>query len=421
MEPAFGMDFSAVRVHTDARAHQVAADLTADAVTLGSNIFVGNGRWDPESTSGRWLIAHELVHTIQQSKGGLGIQRFVPCTHARLSLEECPSREPGELADSRREPMIVEYVDSPVEGYVVVNFGIGEKNLKPSVRSHPNWVQLIQAMADPDTRWTMVGLSDCHGTEPSNLSLRKGRADAVRDALPKTASAHIASTAGAPLGDCITDNTTPSDRAWNRSVLIALESRMVTFEPTDIKGKRPVPKPRAQPTAGCSLVEQDEIAHAHPIAADMAKKALAVLGRSPTTDIERLLKRYFNDASTSTYLHVTAGFRRILSGLGSSVKIECEHTGSLFYDHFCRSSPTTVTTAYVRPIFGFRVHMCEAGFGGGDLALARTLVHEFSHMFDFTGDEEYCPGGCSASLSRWDAYDNADSFAGFASDAYLTL
>jgi Domain of unknown function (DUF4157) len=87
MEPRFGVDFGAVRVHTDARAQQLSADLHADAFTLGSDIFFAADKWHPEAASGRRLIAHELAHTVQQSRGPLAIQRFVPCTRAHRSVE----------------------------------------------------------------------------------------------------------------------------------------------------------------------------------------------------------------------------------------------------------------------------------------------------------------------------------------------
>lgn len=417
LEPAFRVDFSSIRVHTDAHAHRLAAALGADAFTVGSDIFFGSDKWHPESGAGRHLLVHELVHTVQQSGVSPIVQCFVPCSRARLSLEDCPKREHGEVEASLREPMIVEYLDAPVQGYVIARFGAGQSRLKAGVTSNPNWTHLVQALSDANTQWESIGLSDCHGEEVFNTSLRRERADAVRAALPAAAATQISGTRGAALDDCITDNTSRDDRSWNRAVLIALQSRRVDFPDEKIEGTRPVPKPVPQPTSDCPPSSQREIDAAKPIAIAMAEKALAVLG-SATPATDGLLKKYFNDSSATTYLHVLSGFRATLSGLRTSVTIACEHKGSWFYDTFCSSSPTSVTVAYVWPL-GFRVHLCEPAFGSGDLDLARTLVHEFSHLFDRTDDEEYCPGGCSSSLDRWDAYDNADSYAGFASEAYL--
>jgi uncharacterized protein DUF4157 len=66
MEPRFGHDFSNVRVHADERAAAAARDLRAHAYTLGSQIVFGAGRYQPETSDGQRLIAHELAHVLQQ-------------------------------------------------------------------------------------------------------------------------------------------------------------------------------------------------------------------------------------------------------------------------------------------------------------------------------------------------------------------
>ncbi len=67
MEPRFGHDFSRVRIHTDSRAAESARSFGALAYTLGENIVFGPGRYNPATTSGRQLLAHELTHVLQQS------------------------------------------------------------------------------------------------------------------------------------------------------------------------------------------------------------------------------------------------------------------------------------------------------------------------------------------------------------------
>jgi hypothetical protein len=61
------MDFSAVRVHADAPASDLAAAFDARAFTLGRHIVVNRGEYAPQSAPGRELIAHELAHVAQQS------------------------------------------------------------------------------------------------------------------------------------------------------------------------------------------------------------------------------------------------------------------------------------------------------------------------------------------------------------------
>jgi lipoprotein-anchoring transpeptidase ErfK/SrfK len=69
MERAFGHDFSAVRVHTDAPAHAYVAGAGAHAAALGTDIYA---RSDAGIERQPWLLAHELAHVVQQSghRGG---------------------------------------------------------------------------------------------------------------------------------------------------------------------------------------------------------------------------------------------------------------------------------------------------------------------------------------------------------------
>ncbi|WP_052162428.1 DUF4157 domain-containing protein [Aquabacterium sp. NJ1] len=66
MEPRLHADFSGVRVHADEAAALKCRELNAKAFTTGNQIFFARGAYQPESSEGRELLAHELVHTIQQ-------------------------------------------------------------------------------------------------------------------------------------------------------------------------------------------------------------------------------------------------------------------------------------------------------------------------------------------------------------------
>ncbi len=83
MEERFGHDFSQVRVHTGAAAEKSAQDVNALAYTAGNHLVFGTGRYEPGIQEGRRLIAHELVHVIQQNSlaGSVGIQRYESPEH----------------------------------------------------------------------------------------------------------------------------------------------------------------------------------------------------------------------------------------------------------------------------------------------------------------------------------------------------
>ena len=66
-----GYDFSDVKVHTDKEAAESAKDINAKAYTTGNHIVFNEGQYNDGSTEGKKLLAHELVHVIQQDDGTL--------------------------------------------------------------------------------------------------------------------------------------------------------------------------------------------------------------------------------------------------------------------------------------------------------------------------------------------------------------
>lgn len=69
MEPRFGHDFSDVRIHDNGRAAQSSRAVDAEAYAVGADIAFGPGQYAPHTPQGRWLLAHELTHVLQQPRG----------------------------------------------------------------------------------------------------------------------------------------------------------------------------------------------------------------------------------------------------------------------------------------------------------------------------------------------------------------
>ncbi len=86
MESRFSADFSQVKVHTDATAVQLSSQISAQAFTHGSNIYFNSGKYNPNTESGKHLLAHELTHTIQQGKSR-SVQPFLS-TDVQRNAEE---------------------------------------------------------------------------------------------------------------------------------------------------------------------------------------------------------------------------------------------------------------------------------------------------------------------------------------------
>lgn len=65
-ESRFGYDFTNVRIHNSGPADQFAQLIHAKAFTANNNIIFRQGNYLPSIKAGRWLLAHELTHVIQQ-------------------------------------------------------------------------------------------------------------------------------------------------------------------------------------------------------------------------------------------------------------------------------------------------------------------------------------------------------------------
>ncbi|MGB8886250.1 MAG: DUF4157 domain-containing protein [Candidatus Korobacteraceae bacterium] len=101
-EPRFGADFSRIRIHHDERASRSARAVNAHAYTVGHHIAFAAGKYAPETTDGRTLLAHELAHTIQQQ----GVQARKPDISAEKNpgyrrLEREASAAAGAVASNR--------------------------------------------------------------------------------------------------------------------------------------------------------------------------------------------------------------------------------------------------------------------------------------------------------------------------------
>jgi hypothetical protein len=73
-EPRFGYDFSRVRIHTDTKAAESTTATNALAYTVGEHIAFAANRYEPGTSVGRKLLAHELAHVVQQNARTLARQ-----------------------------------------------------------------------------------------------------------------------------------------------------------------------------------------------------------------------------------------------------------------------------------------------------------------------------------------------------------
>jgi hypothetical protein len=95
VEATTGSDLGGVRVHIGSAANEAAGALKAKAYTVGQDVHFAAGQYRPGSPEGDRLIAHELIHTVQQ--------RGAPALQNKLEVSEPgdeAEREADELADA---------------------------------------------------------------------------------------------------------------------------------------------------------------------------------------------------------------------------------------------------------------------------------------------------------------------------------
>lgn len=128
MGEAFNADFNGVRVHTGAEANALNRSLNARAFTTGRDIFFRHGEYNPGSSSGRLLLAHELTHVMQQSPGRAQSKED---SSVAFSTCSCPSGEKqqpavqGKLTISRPGDVYEQEADRMALAYTQWENGVG--------------------------------------------------------------------------------------------------------------------------------------------------------------------------------------------------------------------------------------------------------------------------------------------------------
>ncbi|MCA9694862.1 MAG: DUF4157 domain-containing protein [Myxococcales bacterium] len=118
MSTALGRDLGGVRVHTDAHADGLSRALSAQAFTVGSDVFFRRGAYQPSTAFSRRVLAHELTHVAQDS----GSRRSGPLTVGHAD-DRC-EREADATSDRllRGEPVSVrQRGDGSIRRYTVID------------------------------------------------------------------------------------------------------------------------------------------------------------------------------------------------------------------------------------------------------------------------------------------------------------
>lgn len=144
MESRMNSDFSKVNIHTGSEAVQMNRELGARAFTVGSDIYFNKGEYQPASTEGKKLLAHELTHTLQQGATE-SIQR-----------DEEEGCDRSAITDPRRAAAIrTQVVYHHLTG---VHPTLGEQQKRQAMRTARRLIRpTLQWEQTRDIVWEMVG------------------------------------------------------------------------------------------------------------------------------------------------------------------------------------------------------------------------------------------------------------------------
>lgn len=128
LEGRLGRDLGRARVHIGPEAQMSAREQGARAITRDHDVYFAPGEYDPGSEEGRRLLAHELVHSLQQETSG-------PATASREALEA----EADQVAASvtRDQPARVHLSAAPGQAQRQEE---KKKPETPTIRRHPGQI-----------------------------------------------------------------------------------------------------------------------------------------------------------------------------------------------------------------------------------------------------------------------------------------
>lgn len=183
-EAHFGQDLGAVRVHADHSGADAARRLNARAFSLGRQIVFGAGEYSPMTQEGKRLLAHELVHVIQQGAGDDSRPRRLQRqpTPESTGVEEFPSAEseiPG-LESAQPDGGYMGPDLGPSSDRLDLEFGVNRSTLTAAQRDQVGQFVENWEARSANEEIEADGFASTDGPEDYNLRLSRQRAQSVR-------------------------------------------------------------------------------------------------------------------------------------------------------------------------------------------------------------------------------------------------
>jgi len=198
MEQGIGADFSGVNIHTDEKAADMNRELGAQAFTHGQDIYFNNGKYNPDTSSGKRLLAHELTHVVQQNYAEKKVNKLP----GAALLSKSKSTKAINWYASNKKLYIADIINKIQAATGSPQTGVMDA---VSVEAVANWQDTnglaVDGMAGPNTLPALfpTGLADITnqtifavnilGIDFSTLVTAQSRAQAIMDAVNKRLTA----------------------------------------------------------------------------------------------------------------------------------------------------------------------------------------------------------------------------------------
>mgnify|MGYP001401245666 CR=1 FL=1 len=222
LESRIGHDLGHVRIHQDASAGRLNADLGANALTSGSHVFLGRGV-NPSTASGAHILRHEIGHVLDQvgprPAGGSfdsrphsgapgrglvldsGRESFADAVAGAMKPADVPSLD--RARSSGLQPSLLTEVAGPLLEEVssgarltrraaadVEHEGDGDRSLSPNHRRHAEnvWTNLTSEFA---TKLEMTGTFGAAAVKEQLLKRLKQREPTMQRGLEEAAASAL--------------------------------------------------------------------------------------------------------------------------------------------------------------------------------------------------------------------------------------
>ncbi len=255
MEGVFGVDFSPVRIHADSEADGLNRGVAAIAFTVGSDIFFRAGFYQPQSTAGQHLLAHELTHVVQQRMGSLGTSGGGGASGGTMTVGAADDRHEQEAEQTAHR--VVAALQARWQALTAPATSPGaalSRAHAPAVALAPAAPGIARAAAPPAPRADTTGLVCLPAPRPGAIAAVLGEIGAALLNLQPRVYAPRIGAGPLPVGTpvLVLGHTAKADWAYLRVAAGPLAGRegwvlsaAVTLAPAAPRG-RPAARPRAR-------------------------------------------------------------------------------------------------------------------------------------------------------------------------------